>query len=664
MIEEEISETIERVWLEVEKEVVETKGPLESEAYRVKMCIEVMGKCCQRSGIELDTIGYQYDENENYSASTRSVKQLRDIVLELGKFVEICAHEKVKSLLRARKLTQKVIALVCEMEYISEILSSDIHTSKEFRAGLRQARRELAEIRSFMHQVDLPDKINRAIRLASIEVLIQSLIDLNVAQNKDDAENQLACFSFVIKMNKQQLETIPTVGSLFSKETIKGIHALDQPQTPYDDGKSEEGNSSVSEETQLHETAVYKLCSSKFETQQTNKQPYQSINSVSSGSIVSQLHDGPTGTIIRSEVVNDIVEELVASGAEESAAQAQMDKLCAKLMARANAKAATAASLTTSSEDEQTLSIESENDLVDEVGSSVSAVLMRRRRQEENKEEEEYRRKERKKAQNKEQYSLFQNKNMRTSSTSLINRQSTASTFHNDRRQVPDTSSRPITPSIPKKTLAETHSAPISSHFIASSRKNKDKGPPPLFICPLTRVVMTDPVQLFIGNEAGLSYERAAIQDWIKTHPHQDPITRRYHEKSLHLETNIELAQIIQKWRQSQEQLPQRKSYGFLRIRNSSTKKKKALFQHRASFPRRGDITPPPPILRQSSSKSRKRIPSLRTWTRSAQKSEQRNLKSYLSAITSAPGDINVDGDGDEDEYHRGDDSFQLLYYH
>lgn len=71
--------------------------------------------------------------------------------------------------------------------------------------------------------------------------------------------------------------------------------------------------------------------------------------------------------------------------------------------------------------------------------------------------------------------------------------------------------------------------------------------PPDHFVCPITRDVMADPV-LLVTN-AGRSYERRALQEFLAQQPRRDPATNVVHERALRCVPNRSLKEAIEEWR-------------------------------------------------------------------------------------------------------------------
>ncbi|KAJ8603138.1 hypothetical protein CTAYLR_004593 [Chrysophaeum taylorii] len=71
---------------------------------------------------------------------------------------------------------------------------------------------------------------------------------------------------------------------------------------------------------------------------------------------------------------------------------------------------------------------------------------------------------------------------------------------------------------------------------------------PEEFRCPLTLDVMDSPV--FLCTEAGRSFERKALERWLKRHPRRDPLTNAEYAKPLAFMPNRALKEAIERWQQ------------------------------------------------------------------------------------------------------------------
>ena len=71
------------------------------------------------------------------------------------------------------------------------------------------------------------------------------------------------------------------------------------------------------------------------------------------------------------------------------------------------------------------------------------------------------------------------------------------------------------------------------------------------FLCPITLRVMDDPVTLAMS---GMTYERGAISEWLRSHPRRDPKTNVSFDVNLTFEANTSLLEQIQSWSAAPEQ--------------------------------------------------------------------------------------------------------------
>ncbi|KAM3305895.1 putative E3 ubiquitin-protein ligase LIN-1 isoform X2 [Capsicum chacoense] len=94
-------------------------------------------------------------------------------------------------------------------------------------------------------------------------------------------------------------------------------------------------------------------------------------------------------------------------------------------------------------------------------------------------------------------------------------------------------------------------SLPLSDKSTAPSRPPKD------FVCPITGQIFNDPVTL----ETGQTYERKAIQEWIKRGNTTCPITRQSLSADTLPKTNYVLKRLITSWREQHPDLAQEFSY-------------------------------------------------------------------------------------------------------
>ncbi|MED6135898.1 hypothetical protein PIB30_050991 [Stylosanthes scabra] len=77
--------------------------------------------------------------------------------------------------------------------------------------------------------------------------------------------------------------------------------------------------------------------------------------------------------------------------------------------------------------------------------------------------------------------------------------------------------------------------------------------PPKDFVCPITGQIFCDPVTL----ETGQTYERKAIQEWLKTGNTTCPITRQPLSASMLPKTNYVLKRLITSWKEQHPELAQ-----------------------------------------------------------------------------------------------------------
>ncbi|XP_038714919.1 putative E3 ubiquitin-protein ligase LIN-1 isoform X2 [Tripterygium wilfordii] len=94
-------------------------------------------------------------------------------------------------------------------------------------------------------------------------------------------------------------------------------------------------------------------------------------------------------------------------------------------------------------------------------------------------------------------------------------------------------------------------SLPLSEKSTSRSRPPKD------FVCPITSQIFNDPVTL----ETGQTYERKAIQEWIKRGNTTCPITRQPLLSSTLPKTNYVLKRLITSWKDQYPDLAQEFSY-------------------------------------------------------------------------------------------------------
>ena len=94
-------------------------------------------------------------------------------------------------------------------------------------------------------------------------------------------------------------------------------------------------------------------------------------------------------------------------------------------------------------------------------------------------------------------------------------------------------------------------SLPLSEKLTPRSRAPKD------FVCPITGQIFSDPVTL----ETGQTYERKAIEEWLKTGNATCPITRQPLSASTLPKTNYVLKRLITTWKEQYPDLAQEFSY-------------------------------------------------------------------------------------------------------
>ena len=85
-------------------------------------------------------------------------------------------------------------------------------------------------------------------------------------------------------------------------------------------------------------------------------------------------------------------------------------------------------------------------------------------------------------------------------------------------------------------------------HDEISSSSNPQLSEPDEFLCPITGVIMKDPV----SDNQGISYEREAIETWLKRGNTTSPSTQQHLQLS-DLRPNIALRKLIEDW-QNQKQ--------------------------------------------------------------------------------------------------------------
>ncbi|KAA8528755.1 hypothetical protein F0562_036110 [Nyssa sinensis] len=90
-------------------------------------------------------------------------------------------------------------------------------------------------------------------------------------------------------------------------------------------------------------------------------------------------------------------------------------------------------------------------------------------------------------------------------------------------------------------------SLPLSEKLTPQSRPSKD------FVCPITRQIFCDPVTL----ETGQTYERKAIQEWMKRGNTTCPITRQPLSATTLPKTNYVLKRLITTWKEQHPEIAQ-----------------------------------------------------------------------------------------------------------
>lgn len=103
-------------------------------------------------------------------------------------------------------------------------------------------------------------------------------------------------------------------------------------------------------------------------------------------------------------------------------------------------------------------------------------------------------------------------------------------------------------------SLYESHEGNSSSSLSLGSEKYTNQSRPPKdFVCPITGQIFSDPVTL----ETGQTYERKAIQEWLKTGNTTCPITRQSISASILPKTNYVLKRLITSWKEQHPELAQ-----------------------------------------------------------------------------------------------------------
>ncbi|PON93899.1 E3 ubiquitin ligase [Trema orientale] len=90
-----------------------------------------------------------------------------------------------------------------------------------------------------------------------------------------------------------------------------------------------------------------------------------------------------------------------------------------------------------------------------------------------------------------------------------------------------------------------------------SEKQTSTPRPPKDFVCPITGQIFCDPVTL----ETGQTYERKAIQEWLKRGNTTCPITRQPLSASTLPKTNYVLKRLITSWKEQLHDLPQEFQY-------------------------------------------------------------------------------------------------------
>eukprot|EP00892_Ulva_mutabilis_P006025 jgi/Ulvmu1/3795/UM018_0005.1 len=86
---------------------------------------------------------------------------------------------------------------------------------------------------------------------------------------------------------------------------------------------------------------------------------------------------------------------------------------------------------------------------------------------------------------------------------------------------------------------------PVNGNAPRASPQSSEHNPSPGFLCPLTGIIMRDPVVL---NATLISYEREAIQWWLQVYPGRCPVTGRPVEEDPSLSPDDELRAAITNW--------------------------------------------------------------------------------------------------------------------
>ncbi|XP_054818085.1 putative E3 ubiquitin-protein ligase LIN-1 isoform X2 [Prosopis cineraria] len=103
-------------------------------------------------------------------------------------------------------------------------------------------------------------------------------------------------------------------------------------------------------------------------------------------------------------------------------------------------------------------------------------------------------------------------------------------------------------------SLYESHEGNSNNNLsLKSGKRIVQSRPPKDFVCPITGQIFCDPVTL----ETGQTYERKAIQEWLKTGNTTCPITRQSLSASILPKTNYVLKRLITTWKEQHPELAQ-----------------------------------------------------------------------------------------------------------
>lgn len=86
---------------------------------------------------------------------------------------------------------------------------------------------------------------------------------------------------------------------------------------------------------------------------------------------------------------------------------------------------------------------------------------------------------------------------------------------------------------------------PANGHATRAEPQSSETNPSPGFLCPLTGIIMRDPVVL---DATLISYEREAITWWLQAYPGRCPVTGRPVEEAPSLTPDDELRTAITTW--------------------------------------------------------------------------------------------------------------------